>query len=143
MKTAILLSLLISVTSFAASPSGRPRPPIASPDKFATPNIEVQADSRWTAFGAYLQRVLDRVQAKWDLEIAQKKLRSPGTKVTVKFTLDDTGDVSQIAVPDSNAGEEASKACVTAITAAYGAWTKDMKAALGSKQTLTFTFYYR
>ena len=46
---------------------------------------------------------------------------------------------------DGTAGNQAEKACTSAITARapYGPWTDDMIAVLGQSQELTFTFFYQ
>jgi hypothetical protein len=59
--------------------------------------------------------------------------------------MDDQGRIAEIVNVDSTANDTASRACVSAITdrAPYGVWTDDMKAVLGAKQEMTFTFHYQ
>jgi hypothetical protein len=65
--------------------------------------------------------------------------------VTVKFIMDDEGKIARIVNVDTTASETASRACVSGITdrSPYGPWTDDMKAVLGDRQEMTFTFYYQ
>jgi hypothetical protein len=64
----------------------------------------------------------------------------------VKFRLDRTGSIAEIiSVGPSTVADQASRACVSAITsrAPYGNWTDDMVQVLGESQELTFSFYYQ
>jgi hypothetical protein len=65
--------------------------------------------------------------------------------VTVKFVMNDEGRIVDIGVENSTANDTATRACVSAITdrMPYGPWTDDMKAVLGDRQQMTFTFYYQ
>jgi hypothetical protein len=64
--------------------------------------------------------------------------------VTVKFTLDSKGKITEILQVESTSTEQGKQSCVSAITltAPYGDWTDDMIAMLGNSQDLTFVFYY-
>jgi hypothetical protein len=68
-----------------------------------------------------------------------------GSAVTVKFVMNDEGMIVDIGVEQTTANEIATRACVSGITdrMPYGPWTDDMKAVLGNKQEMTFTFYYQ
>ena len=63
----------------------------------------------------------------------------------VKFVMNDEGRIVDISVVETSANDSATRACVNAITdrAPYGPWTDEMRVWLGSKQEITFTFYYQ
>ncbi|MEN9632984.1 MAG: hypothetical protein RL077_1388 [Verrucomicrobiota bacterium] len=123
------------------------RPAILAENKFGTTNIgNIAVDARWSEYGAYLQRMIDTVQIQWERLILQQSANpAVGSTVTVRFIMNDEGRISQIVNVDSTANETSSRACVSAITdrAPFGPWTDDMKAVLGSRQEMTFTFYYQ
>lgn len=123
------------------------RPAILAENKFGTANIgNIAVDAKWSNYGAYLQRMIETVQVQWErIVIEQKANPIVGSIVTVKFIMDDEGKIARIVNVDSTANETASRACVSGITdrAPYGPWTDDMKAVLGDKQEMTFTFYYQ
>lgn len=123
------------------------RPAILAERLAGTKNIGPTAvDARWSNYGAYLQRMIDTVQIQWERILIEWRA-NPATNstVTVKFVMDDGGRIAEIVNVDSTANDTASRACVSAITdrAPYGEWTDDMKAVLGSKQEMTFTFHYQ
>ena len=123
------------------------RPAILAENKFGTTNIGPTAvDARWSNYGAYLQRMIDSVQIQWErIVIEQKANPVGGSSVTVKFVMNDEGRIVDIGVENSTANDTATRACVSAITdrMPYGRWTDDMKAVLGDRQQMTFTFYYQ
>ena len=123
------------------------RPAILAENKFGTTNIgNIAVDAKWSSYGAYLQKMIDIVQIQWErIVIEQKANPIVGSSVTVKFIMDDEGKIARIIGVESTANETASRACVSGITdrAPYGPWTDDMKAVLGNKQEMTFTFYYQ
>ena len=112
------------------------------------PQSGLQAvDVKWTNYGAYLQRMIEMVQIRWDALISEaKKYPKPGCKVAVKFKMNSEGAISRIvSVDGSGAGPVAERYCVSAITqpSPYGKWTDDMVAKLGTEQEMTFVFYYQ
>lgn len=123
------------------------RPAILAENKFGTQNIgNIGVDAKWSNYGAYLQRMIEAVQYQWERILVQWNANpSSGSTVTVKFILDSEGKIAHIVNVDTTANETASRACVSAITdrAPYGTWTDDMLAVLGTKQEMTFTFYYQ
>lgn len=123
------------------------RPAILAENKFGTSNIgNIAVDAKWSNYGAYLQRMIETVQVQWERIIIEMKANPVvGSIVTVKFVMDDEGRIARILSVDTTANETASRACVSGITdrAPYGPWTDDMKAVLGDKQEMTFTFYYQ
>ena len=123
------------------------RPAIFEENKFGTSNIgPVAIDAKWSNYGAYLQRMIETVQVQFDKLVADSRIYPPqGSMVTVKFILDSDGKIAQIVSVDNKATEPAARVCINSITdrAPYGPWTDDMKAVLGEKQEMTFSFYYQ
>lgn len=137
------------------APSARPqltrtvhaRPGIIAQNNFGTKNIGPTAiDARWSNYGEYLRRMIETAQIEWERIIVNlTALPAMGSSVSVKFILNSEGKIAEIVTVDSTANRTATEACVSAITrrAPYGAWTDDMRAVLGDRQELTFTFYYQ
>ena len=123
------------------------RPAVLAENKFGTTNIgNIGVDAKWSNYGQYLQRMIETVQIQWERILIEWKANpSSGSVVTVKFVMDLDGRIAQIIKVDSTANDTAARACVSAITerAPYGAWTDDMRAVLGDRQEMTFTFYYQ
>ena len=123
------------------------RPAVLAENKFGTSNIgPIAYDAKWHSYGEYLKRLIESVQFRWEnLLISSKTYPPSGTTVTVKFILNDQGDIAEIAKVENHSTEHGMRACISAIRdpAPYGPWTDDMKAVLGSQQELTFTFYYQ
>lgn len=123
------------------------RPAILSENPVKAPNMGLSGiDAKWSEHGQYLQKMIDAIQFQWEQRILNLAAMPPGgTNVTVKFILNSEGKASTVVSVTGTANEAGTRACVDAIKAraSYGAWTDDMKAALGDKQTLTFTFYYQ
>lgn len=123
------------------------RPAIFEENKFGTQNIgNIAYDAKWSNYGAYLQRLIETVQVQWERILIESRVYpTSGTHVKVVFHLDSQGAISQINSVEGTAGNQAEKACTSAITARapYGAWTDDMIAVLGDSQELAFTFYYQ
>jgi hypothetical protein len=123
------------------------RPAILAENKFGTTNIgNIAVDARWSNYGQYLQKMIETVQIQWErIIINQKANPVNGSRVTVKFIMDDEGRIDRIVSVDTTANEVATAACISGISdpAPYGPWTDDMKAVLGRQQEMTFTFYYQ
>jgi len=123
------------------------RPAILADNPVGTKNMGISGiDARWSNYGAYLQKMVDAVQIQWERLILQMSaMPAGGSTVSVKFIINDEGQIAAIRNVESSASETGSRACVSAITdrAPYGPWTDDMKAMLGSQQEMTFTFYYQ
>ncbi len=123
------------------------RPAIFEQNKFGTSNIGLNAwDAKWSNYGQYLQKLIESVQIQWERILTESQVYpTSGTMVTVKFQLNKEGEISQILSVEGTAGNQAEKACTSAITsrAPYGPWTDDMIAVLGESQELTFTFFYQ
>ena len=123
------------------------RPAIFQENKFGTQNIGAIAfDAKWSNYGQYLQKMIETVQIQWERILIESRVSPPsGTSVKVVFRMNTEGRISQIVSVDGTAGNQAEKACTSAITARapYGPWTEDMIAVLGESQELTFTFFYQ
>lgn len=125
----------------------RARPAIFTENNIGTSNIgNIGRDARWSNYGQYLQQLIESVQIQWERILTQSKVYpTSGTRVVVKFILNNKGEVARILSVDGTAGELSQHSCVSAITerAPYGDWTEDMVQVLGESQELTFTFYYQ
>jgi len=116
-------------------------------NQFGSKNIGAVAyNAKWSAYGEYMQRLIDAVQAQWERLILRSSVYpTSGALVKVEFRIDAKGEISEIVRVQGSGGEIAQRLCVSAITerAPYGEWTEDMIAVLGKEQELTFTFYYQ
>ncbi|AHF92295.1 hypothetical protein OPIT5_20620 [Opitutaceae bacterium TAV5] len=125
----------------------RARPSPILRNVIGTENIGAVAyDAKWSSYGEYLQRLVDTVQVQWErLIINSTVYPAAGTTVTVKFELNDKGEIARILDVKSNGSRPAEYSCVNAIQARspYGDWTDDMKQVLGTTQEITFTFHYQ
>jgi hypothetical protein len=122
------------------------RPAIFQENEFGTSNIgPVAYSAKWSSYGAYLHKMLEAIQVQWERIITESQIEThPNTWVTVKFTIDSRGAVTEIADVESTSDEQGKRTCLSAvtITAPYGEWSDDMKAVLGNSQELTIRFYY-
>lgn len=129
--------------STSASLSGPINPAAAGKIK----NIGIAGrDVRWAEHGEYLTDVAERIQAKWYALLGESKITPPrGSHVTVTFSLNSKGETEMVKVEDSGSGKDGVFACQNAITwpQPYRPWTKEMIAALGESQELTFSFHYQ
>lgn len=123
------------------------RPAILAENLTGSSNIGLTAiDAKWSEYGEYLRRMTEAVQYQWERILVQwNAYPSRGSTVSVKFVLDSDGRIAQIINVETTANEAGARACVSAITdrAPYGPWSDDMKAVLGEKQEMTFTFHYQ
>jgi hypothetical protein len=123
------------------------RPAIFEDNQFGTSNMGAIAfDAKWSSYGAYLHKMIDAIQIQWERILIDSNTEPPsGSTVTVKFTLDSKGRVTEILDVENNSSEQGKASCVSAITltAPYGDWTPDMIAVLGNSQNFTFQFYYQ
>ena len=114
---------------------------------FGSKNIGAVAyNAKWSAYGEYLQRLIDAVQVQWERLILRSAFYpTSGALVKVTFKLDAKGEIAEVVEVRGTGGELAQRLCVSAITerAPYGDWTEDMIAVLGKEQELTFTFHYQ
>jgi len=89
---------------------------------------------------------MEAIQVQWDRILIDSHTYPPsGSYVTVKFTMDLHGKITEILDVESTSSEQGKQSCVSSITltAPYGDWTDDMIAVLGNSQELTFRFYYQ
>jgi len=123
------------------------RPAIFEDNQFGTSNIgPVAVSAKWSNYGAYLHKMIEAIQIQWDRILIESRTEPPSnTYVTVKFTMDSKGRITEILDVESTSSEQGKQSCLTAITmtAPYGDWTDDMIAVLGTSQELTFQFYYQ
>jgi hypothetical protein len=122
------------------------RPAIFEDNQFGTSNIgPVAFSAKWSNYGAYLHKMMEAIQMQWDRILIDSRSQPPsGSYVTVKFTMDSHGKITEILDVESTSSEQGKQSCISAITltAPYGEWTDDMIAILGNSQELTFRFYY-
>src|SRR5208283_581970 len=105
----------------------------------------VEHDAKWSASDAYLHRMIEAIQSKWDRIVDDGKIMPPpGSYVAVRLTMDWRGNITEILDVKSTSGEEGRQSCVTAINMAapYGEWTDHMMATLGGSQQLTLRFNF-
>jgi len=123
------------------------RPAIFEDNQFGTSNIgPIAYNAKWSSYGAYLHKMMEAIQIQWErILIESQTSPPPGSTVTVKFTLDSKGKITEILDVESTSTEQGSASCVSAITntAPYGDWSDDMIAVLGNSQELTFMFFYQ
>ena len=122
------------------------RPAIFKDNQFGTRNIgAVSYDAKWSEYGAYLHKMLEAIQYQWDRILIDSATYPPsGSMVTVKFTIDSKGKITDIGVLESTSSEQGKQSCPAAITmsAPYGDWSEDMVKVLGNSQDITINFYY-
>jgi hypothetical protein len=122
------------------------RPAIFEDNQFGTSNIgPIAYNAKWSSYGAYLHKMMEAIQIQWERILIDSRTEPPsGSYVTVKFTLDSKGKITEILDVESTSSEQGKASCVSAITntAPYGDWSDDMIAVLGNSQELTFRFYY-
>jgi hypothetical protein len=125
------------------------RPAIFEKNLIGTKNIgPIAYNAKWSEYGAYLQKLVDAVDARWQDQIRNSKhYPTPGSEAIVTFVLNAAGEVTQIKKTEGTAGEQATNWSVSAISPgagfSYGEWTPQMVAVLGDQQELTFYFLYR
>jgi len=122
------------------------RPAIFEDNQFGTSNIgPIAYNAKWSSYGAYLHKMMEAIQIQWERILIDSRTEPPaGSTVTVKFTLDSKGRITEILDVESTSSEQGKASCVSAITntAPYGDWSDDMIAVLGNSQDLTFKFFY-
>jgi hypothetical protein len=122
------------------------RPAIFTDNPMGTSNIgPVAYSAKWSKYGEYLHKMMEAIQIQWDRILIDSRTEPPsGTYVTIKFTMDLHGKITEIMDVESTSSEQGKQSCLTAITmtAPYGDWSDDMIAVLGNSQELTFRFYY-
>lgn len=104
------------------------------------------ANTQASPLGAYIERLLEAVNAQWRLLITQYNLslQDINTYVLVSFRFDRWGYVSNITIEHANASPVAILLCKEAIQARapFGAWNEEMVHALGKEFSLSIHFQY-
>lgn len=107
----------------------------------------VAIDANFSEFGDYTQRMIEAVSEQWQLLASRSNLADGniGTRVVLEFIVDDEGNVLDMRVAYSDATQPARLLCQDAVIsrAPYGAWTREMKSAIGEEMPIRFTFHYR
>ena len=107
----------------------------------------ISADSKFSEFGAYFQRMIEAISRQWNLLGNQYDLTSTyGTVVVIEYYIDSSGELTKIKTVFSNSTSLAAKLCEQSIlsTAPYGVWSQEMVARFGdTEQSVTINFYYR
>ncbi len=107
----------------------------------------VSADSRFSEFGAYQQRMIEAISRQWNLLGSSYNLSGAvGTHIMVEFYLNKHGQLTRIETLFTNSTQTATALCEQSIltTAPYGEWTRDMIDAFGGDaQPVKIVFYYR
>jgi len=124
-----------------------PPGPLADNNKRASMLGTLAVDSRFSEFGAYMQRMIEAVSRQWNLLASNYDLASAiGTYVIIEYYLNPHGDLVRINVLYSNSNKIASSLCEQSIltTAPYGEWSQEMVDTLGNQdQSVKITFHYR
>lgn len=107
----------------------------------------IAADSRFSEFGAYLQRMLEAVSRQWNLLGTKYDLSSAiGSRVGVEYSVDSTGRITDFKILFSDSTNTGRALCEQAIlsTAPYGEWTREMFVTFAGKpQSVKIIFYYK
>lgn len=107
----------------------------------------VSADSRFSEFGAYQQRMIEAISRQWNLLGSTYNLSGAvGTHIMVEFYLNKHGQLTRIETLFTNSTQTGTALCEQSIltTAPYGEWTRDMIDAFGGDaQPVKIVFYYR
>jgi hypothetical protein len=123
------------------------RPGVLQERPVGVPNAgHIGVDAHFSKFGDYLQELIDIVDIQWERIVASSSISpKPSSQVTINFRINSKGQIAEILKVEGDAGEFGTNAALSAIRepAPYRAWTKEMVAALGDDQVLTFAFYYR
>lgn len=103
--------------------------------------------TRFTEYGAYLDRLFESIYYQWNLLLANYKFLAEdyNTLVEVRFTLNKEGHVNNITVAQTTASELATLICKDSICslAPFENWTDEMIKSLGEKQELGIVFHFR
>lgn len=123
------------------------RPAVLADQRLSTSNVGVTAvNSKLSAYGEYMEKFIETVEAQWNRVLDQSKIRPPTpSHVRIKFRLGKDGQIVEVMDVEEDAGKQGTYACRDAITgpAPYEKWTPDMIAFLGDDVEITFTFYYQ
>lgn len=137
-------------------PAPRPRPqlsmrtppgPLADNRSRASNQGLVSADSKFSEFGAYQQRMIEAISRQWNLLGMKSNLTGTiNSQVVIEFMLNNRGELTRIEILFSNSTNTGRELCKMSIlsTAPYGEWTQEMVSSLGLQdQSVRITFHYR
>ena len=125
------------------------RPAVLANQPLSTDNMGAFAvDSRFNAYGEYLQELIDTVDAQFQKLTGEMTTYPPAhTMVTIRFKLNSKGEISEIVQIDGEdrVGRVGTYTALDSIRARspYRPWTKEMIAVLGDDTELIFSFLYR
>lgn len=113
----------------------------------STSRIGLQAvDARFTAYGGYLQRLLEAISTQWQMSCRESAriLAERGRYVLVEFEINATGGVVSLNIPSSTTGDMGISLAKNAILSPspFGEWTEDMRLMLGELQSIQIHFFY-
>ncbi|WP_309400726.1 hypothetical protein [Cerasicoccus maritimus] len=144
-----------------ASPSSEPRPqarprlnfvqassgPLKMERRATNRAGAISVDAKFDKFGAYLQRMIEAIDMQWQLMVRSQStiMAELGSRVVVKYTINQQGEIIGMEVLFSSASRAATAICIEAIQSRspFGVWTKEMVQTLGEQQSITITYYFR
>lgn len=137
-------------------PAPKPRPrlsmkipagPLADNPNAASKAGVVAAESRFSEFGAYQQRMIEAISRQWNLLGSRYDLSGAvGSQVSIEFSLNTEGELVDCKIAFSTSTNTGTGLCEQAIlsTAPYGVWTQEMVNTLGAQpQQVKIKFWYR
>lgn len=124
-----------------------PAGPLADNPNAASKAGVVAAESRFSEFGAYQQRMIEAISRQWNLLGSRYDLSSAiGSQVAIEFSLNTEGELVDCKIVFSTSTNTGTGLCEQAIlsTAPYGVWTQEMVNTLGAQpQQVKIKFWYR
>ena len=128
-------------------PQSTPGPLMDSRQTFAGREGSVSVDAEFSTFGDYSARFIEVVYSSWirTLQGIQMRVGDSGTRVTVRFDLQNDGSVKQMKTVQYSSSELLMNICRDAIKSRdpYEPWPQDMIDLFGESKTITITFHYR
>lgn len=120
--------------------------PLRAPNTSVSRYGTIAINSRLTAYGVYLNRILEIVNRKWVqlLENSAKSIQFNGSSATIEFFLKRDGTIRELNVVKSSTGRLAETIAGDAIRspAPYPEWTPEMILEIGEETPITITFIY-
>jgi hypothetical protein len=107
----------------------------------------IAIEAKFSEFGDYLQRMYEAIGYQWLLLANQTRRASAqiASRVVIEFIIFNEGDIENLRVVHSTAGQAATIICKDAVQSRspFGVWTDEMVRTLGEEQTIRVTFIYR
>ncbi len=107
----------------------------------------IAIESKFSEFGDYLQRMYEAIGYQWLLLANQTRRASAqiSSRVILKFIIFNRGDIENLEVVHSTAGQAATIICKDAVQSRspFGVWTDEMVRTLGQEQIIRVTFIYQ